>query len=961
MTARRGVALLIVLLLACAGRCAAASFLDALYPEPAPAVPTTPARLAAALDAAPDVLRHTQLLLQFGASNELPALVALLAARADAAVFDGALRQYDLAFAQVLAGMHADDQDLVSSGVDALAGVCRKNNNAAMWLCYGLCLAQVDIAVLGRSRFTMSPMKDAAMQAVLRAVELQQRFPQRGFVPLLTRAAACFAAYPVYEKFCAQLRTQRVPAAPPVEYWNGLLLLRGDEPQLGYDALAARTAHHAYLLNFATWHCVLHLQDFDDYGMCANGTLLAVRQSGALPIYATRTGKRVARLPRVQEWTVAADSSIGVIRNPGTPATVYDFDIADFSSGDALATLYRAFTRAVRVYGVAVTRDYTLAAVHYQLPPDVALIDVWDVRTGRLLGTLTNPGELPVSWSPDNRTLVRSVTPREYALCNVRVLSGAVESPYPPARQEPRLQLPQTYPRAAFVQNGAALLCWNDEYRGCDGFGLYDTVTGAVLAQSSNAWDGLAVVDDGPWFAVWRGAELQLFAAQPAARGTLMLVTNVAAPITAVALANNGAMLAVATRAGTVYQWCLESDELLALAPLHTQDAGLSLVAFEEENRYVAAHSTSSQCMYVAALAAGGMFDTFSVLGWAPMTDPPLELQTLVRPTARRTAPRAPAAARADTVFAQTFVQFQPLHDVRYADVDRDGTNDAIATGLGTLLTAPTNALYLRDGVRVAPQPGAADARPCLAVFYGRADGWQPALIADSSQPVTGVFPLVATTMMFTNQPTTCLLLRSAQPTALALGLYACTPAGLTPMLELTNAAPGTRVAGDADTALLSLAQPLVTPFQALPAKTGALEYQTDYSIDGLLARKVGEALQFTPAFTLSVSNATQTARDVGAQQARLAHGKGAWRAAPQSYATRLFPGLTPFAVESAGNGTAILRSVMLGSGDARVFLYQPFYTQGGSSVWHHALAAPLPADAAALDKLYAPAAAAKK
>jgi len=946
----------VALVLACAGGSgAAASFLEPLLSEPLAPVVTT-AQLAGVLDADPDALLHARRITHCILTNDMPALLDFFVARNNDDALDGSLRHYDLALAQILTGIRTDNQDLVGRGVDALASVCHKSDNAVFWLTYGLCVAQVDIDVIGRSRFTMSPMKETAMQAVTRAIELQLRFPQRGFGPTFQRAVTCFAAYPVYEKFTAQLRTRVLPALTPAEYWNGLLLVRGDEPQLGYDALVARSARTAYLLNFATWSCVLHLQGFDEYGMCANGTLLAVRQSGALPVYATRTGKRVARLPRVQEWTVAADSSIGVIRNPGTPDSVYDFDVADFSSGDVLATLYRAFNRAVRVYGVAITRDYALAAVHYQLPPDVARVDVWDVRTGSLLGTLTNPGGLPISWSPDNHTLVRSVTPTEYALCNVRVLTGATESPYPPAKQEPRLHLPQPFPRAAFLQKGAALLCWNDEHSGCDGFGLYDTASGTALVQSSNQWDGIMVMDDGPWFVVWRGTALRLYAARPAARGTVVFSTNLPAAVTTAALAHNGDMLAAATRAGVVYQWCLNGDARLALAPLATHDPGLALLAYEEENRYVAAHSSSSQYVYVAALQAGGMFDDFSVLGWVPMTQPPLDVQTLLRPPARRVPRTAPAAPRSEEPFDQAVVQFQTLDSVRYTDLNRDGVDDAIAVGVGTLLTVPTNTLYLLDGVQTAPRSGSTDARPCAAVFYRAADQWLPQLVAEYSPSGTGTFPLAVTAMAFTNQPLTCLALQSAGRAArVALSVFACAPSNLTVMLAVTNAAPGLRVQYDADTALLSLAQPLVTPFQALPAQAGGLEYQLEYSIDGLLARKVSETLQITPAFALSVSNATRTGRALCAQQTALRRGKGTWRATPQSYATRLFPALTPLVMESAGKGTAILHSAMLGSGDARVFLYQPFYANGGSSVWHHALVAPLPADAAALDALYAP------
>ncbi|MCX7004722.1 MAG: WD40 repeat domain-containing protein [bacterium] len=959
MTTYRHHLLRVLLGLACAcGTSAAASFLEPLLAGPQPPLATT-TQLAGALDADPDALLHAQLITRFVMTNGTPALLAFFVARGDAGnVFDGSLRQFDLALAQTLTGIRTDAQDLVSRGVDALAALCQKNDNAVFWLTYGLCLAQVDLDVIGRSRFTMSPMKETAMQAVTRALDLQLRFPQRDFGPALHQAITCFAAYPVYEKFAAQLRIRVLPALTPAAYWNGLLLLRGDEPQLGYDALVARTARTAYLLNFATWSCVLHLQGFDDYGMCANGTLLAVRQSGALPVYATRTGKRVARLPRVQEWTVATDSSIGVIRNPGTPANIYDFDVADFSSGEVLATLYRACARAVRVYGVAVTRDYALAAVHYQVPPDVAHVDVWDVRTGRLLGTLTNPGGLPVSWSPDNHTLLRSATPTEYSLCNVRVLNGATESPYPPAKQEPRLHLPMPYPRAAFLQKGAALLCWNDERSGCDGFGLYDTATGAVLAQSSNQWDGIAVVDDGPWFVVWRDTALRLYAARPAARGTVALSTNVPAPITAAALAHNGDMLAVATRAGVVYQWCLNGDARLALAPLATHDPGLSLLAYEEENRFVAAHSSSSQYIYVAALQAGGMFDDFSVLGWVPMTHPPLDVQALLRPPVRRASRTAPATPRSEEPFEQSVIQFQNLDRVSYADLNRDGAADAIAVGTGTLLALPTNTLYLLDGVRAVPPAGSTNARPYAAVFYRAADQWLPVLVAEYAACGTGAVPLVVTAMAFTNPPLTCLALQSAGRDARAtLNVFAGAPSNLTVMLAVTNAPPGLRVQHDADTALLSLAQPLVTPFQAFPAQAAGIDYHLEYSIDGMLARPVSETLQVTPAFTLSVSNATRTARALCVQQAALLRGKGRWRATPQAYATRLFPALTPFVLESTGKGTAVLRSAMLGSGDARVFLYQPFYAQGGSSVWHHALAAPLPADAAALDALYAPAA----
>ncbi|GEM_PF-2250266 len=943
--------------LACAcGPSAAALFLEPLLAEPLPPACTT-TQLAGALDAEPDALLHARLITHYVLTNATPALLDFFVARNNDDAFDGSLRQYDLALAQTLTGIRMDNQDLVSRGVDALASRCQKSANAAFWLTYGLCLAQVDLDVIGRSRFTMSPMKETAMQAVTRAIELQLRFPQRGFGPALQQALTCFAAYPVYEKFSAQVRAQNLPAMTPAEYWNGMLLLRGEDPQLGYDALVARTARTAYLLNFATWSCVLHLQDFDEYGMCANGTLLAVRQSGALPVYATRTGKRVARLPRVQEWTVAADSSIGVIRNPGTPASVYDFDVADFSAGEVLATLYRAFARAVRIYGVAITRDYALAAVHYQLPPDVARVDVWDVRTSRLLGTLTNPGGLPVSWSPDNHTLVRSATPTEYSLCNVRVLTGASESPYPPAKQEPRLRLPQPYPRAAFLQKGAALLCWNDERSGCDGFGLYDTASGTVLVQSSNQWDGLAVVDDGSWFAVWRGTELRLYAARPAARGTVAFSTNLPAPVATAALARNGDMLAAATCAGVVYQWCLDGADRLALAPLVTHDLALSLLTYEEENRFVAAHSPSSQCVYVAALQAGGMFDKFSVLGWVPMTQPPLDVQTLLRPSVRRATRTIPATPRSADAFDQSVIQFHTLDRTRYTDLNQDGTDDAIAVGMGTLLAVPTNTLYLLDGVRAVPQFGSMDARPCAAVLYRSANQWRPVLVAECSPRGTGAFPLVVTAMAFTNPALTCLALQSAGRDAqVALSVFACAPSNLTVMLTVTNAAPGLRVQHDADTALLSLAQPLVTPFQAFPARAAGLDYHLEYSIDDMLARKVSETLQVTPAFTLSVSNVTRTGRALCAQQAALLRGKGMWRATPQSYATRLFPALTPFVVESTGKGTAILRSAMLGFGDARVFLYQPFYASGGSSVWHHALAAPLPADAAALDALYAPA-----
>jgi hypothetical protein len=912
------------------------------------------AALTAVLDADPHATVHAQALIDVCETNQGTSLLKVLSDRSDQDSGD-MLRRFDYGFASVLLGVNADQQETVNTGIRALRTAAERTDNPVMWLVYGMALAHIDVVQIGRSRYTISPMKTSAMDAVQRAVTLQARFPQRGFDGSLAVAIERFAAVPAYEKFCAALRAAVLPRSTLLEYWNGLLVLRGNDVRVGNNALAATWADSTYLLNLATWRLDLQLYHVDDYEFCANGMLLAVNQNGALPIYAARTAKRVARVPRVHEWFVAGDSSVCVVRNPGSPERVYDYDVIDAATGEILITLARTFPRRTDIYGVAVSYDRSLAAVHYQVAPDEPLADIWDITTGRLLGTLANPGGLPVLWSPDNRTLLRSAAPAEYALGNTRVLSGVRGTVHPIGAGDIRIPLPQPCRRAAFLDNGAVLLCWSDEQSPCDAFGLYDLTQGGapILTSSSNRYDGLAFADIGAWFATWRHGELTLHDMRPRQRGRTILQTNFSDRVVAVAVARNGNMLAAATAAGEIQAWCLERDKLLTLAPIVTADRTLERVAFEADSRYLIARSSSNAAVFVAALESGGMFDSFSVLGWTPMTKAPLDARASAQTASVQTRHATPAPTTA-TVVSNTCTRFQIVENVRMRDLNGDGRDDALITGLGAILEVPSNTLYFANGIARATVLDDLHLRPCYAVFYrGPDDAWQPVLLGETD--ATGAAPVSVNIVTFSNMPTVCLetvVQRAAGPPC--RHLLACNPASVTPLLQVTNAMQAARMTMDAETALIALIQPLYTPFQEFQPDIAGLEYQTDYSADAATLRLAAETLRFTPAFTLAASNTTAIGRLLCARQAAFAAGRETWLGTPQGYATRVFSAMTPFVLDAQGKGTAILRSTALAHDGKRVFLYQPFHTMTPSSIWHHAVLPLTPcASAEQMDALY--------
>lgn len=911
------------------------------------------AALLAVLDAYPHATVHAQALINACGTNRDTNVLKVLSDRGDQNSSD-MLRRFDYGFASVLLGVNADQQETVNTGIRALRTAAERTDNPVMWLVYGMALAHIDVVQIGRSRYTISPMKTSAMDAVQRAVTLQARFPQRGFDGSLAVAIERFAAVPAYEKFCAALRAAVLPRSTLLEYWNGLLVLRGNDVRVGNNALAATWADSTYLLNLATWRLDLQLYHVDDYEFCANGMLLAINQNGALPIYAARTAKRVTRVPRVHEWFVAGDSSVCVVRNPGSPERVYDYDVIDAASGKILITLARTFPRRTDIYGVAVSYDCSLAAVHYQVAPDEPLVDIWDITTGRRLGTLTNPGGLPVLWSPDNRTLLRSAAPAEYALCNTRVLTGARGSVHPISASDIRISLPQPCRRAAFLDNGAVLLCWSDEQSPCDTFGVYDLTQGGmpILTSGSNRYDGVAFTEVGAWFTTWRGGELTLHDMRPRQRGRAILQTNFTDRIVAVALARNGNMLAAATAAGDVQAWCLERDKILTFAPIVTADRALERLAFESDSRYLIARG-SNAVVYLAVLDSGGMFDSFSVLGWTPMTKPPLDAGTTVQ-TSGVQQQRIAAAPPAAVVVSNTCTRFQIVENVRMRDLNGDGRDDALITGLGAILEIPSNTLYFANGIARTSVLGGQYLRPCYAVFYrGPDDTWQPVLLGETD--ATGAAPVSVNIVTFSNMPTIFLetvVQRVAEPPSQQL--LACNPAGITSLLQVTNAAQVARMTLDAETALITLIQPLYTPFQELRPNVASLEYQTDYSADPVALHRAAETLRFTPAFNLAASNTTAIGRLLCARQAAFDAGREAWLGTPQSYAMRAFSAMTPFMLDMQGKGTAILRSTALAHDGKRIFLYQPFHTMTPSSIWHHAVLPLTPCTSAEqMDALY--------
>ncbi len=644
----QGIALALML---ASGSLRADSFFDSVVFDTSGALPphmTNTQAFSFFLDTHPDVFAHEKaVVLACGPSNVADG-AALFARRLDDDS-DDVLRIFDAALAQVVHGCSAGDDSAIASGLASLKSVCGDTGNPGMWLAYALCLANVDIFQIGRSKYRGSPMKDVAMQAVRRAAELDARYPHRGFALSLQSLLEYMALYPAYKPFCTEMRAPSPPRrAPSLEYMNGMLVIRAAHPLAGRRFLAAAFARRVWLLNLDEWRIVARADNVDSYCLAGDGSLLAARVDGALLAWRGADGGVAAHVPRVATWDIVGDGSLAAIANHFAPLNAYDIDLVRLDGGAVAATLARRFNHDVTVRDVAVSRDGAFAAVYYWLAGRDGGVDVWNLRSGVRVGTMAYPGGRSVGFSPDSRRLMCGMQDGSYRFLDMHHARSAPEAVFGTNCADIVVTPRRDAPRSAFLSGGATFICWSAEKSDCDGFDVYNLEDhGHLVAtqQPTNGFDGVAIAEDGGRLAAWCGTRLVFWQADNLAAPAFE--TTLAARVTAAACAPAAPLLAAATDDGLVHVWCLGGDEPRPLVPLATGDHGISSLSFEHEARWLVAHNASNVQVYVALLRQGGMFDSSPVVGWNPLTTPrigvPQATATNVLPAAPTTT-NSPAA-----------------------------------------------------------------------------------------------------------------------------------------------------------------------------------------------------------------------------------------------------------------------------------------------------------------------------
>jgi hypothetical protein len=416
---------------------------------------------------------------------------------------------------------------------------------------------------------------------------------------------------------------------------NGMLVVRAIHPLAGRGCLAAALGRRVWLLNLDTWRIVARVDNVDSYSLAADGGLLAARVGGSLMAWHAGDGRVATRVPRVAMWDIVGDGSLACVANPFAPLNSYDIDLVRLDGGPTPATLARQFDQDITVREVVVTRNGAYAAVDYQPADHEGMVDVWDIARGVRIGTRPHPRGRLVRFSPDGRYLMQDAPKGACHFLDMNRMQAASEAAWL-SNQADIVVMPETdAPHGAFLAGGALFLCWSSTHSACDGFDLFDLPAGGIRVATqhpANGFDGLSVAEDGTGMVTWRNASLAFWRVDG---GSVQPVceTSLPARVTAAVCAPAAPLVAAATDDGLLHVWRLDGAQPRPLGPLATGDRGITLLAFENQARWLVAHNASNQQVYVAQLRQGGMFNRAGVIGWEPLAAPRIGVaQTVTAP-----------------------------------------------------------------------------------------------------------------------------------------------------------------------------------------------------------------------------------------------------------------------------------------------------------------------------------------
>ncbi|MCX7846814.1 MAG: hypothetical protein N2595_02105 [bacterium] len=910
------------------------------------------ATVAQFLDLYPEVLLHARTIVAcYEAAPEVDWL-AFYEQRARKAATP--LQQFDLAVAQLVHGVATNDFRLTNTGLTELRSLCERSDHAGMWLAYAVFLAYVDVAQFGRSPHSMSPMKAAVTQAIARALAAHTVYPQRTFPHSLSAALSYLNEMPAYASWVASLDRPTGVNGAAVHYWNGLLCVRGSMPAVGAGALAAASWASLFLLDCVNWRIVLQVPMHEEYAFVADGEVLALRRGGAGYLYRARDGTLIARIPRLSHWEFTADGAVAALRNVLSPPGSYDIELIDLRTGAPRASLYRDCAMEVRVQHVAVTRDGRYAAVQYRLENGDHEVDIWDLEAPTLCATLATRGALPVGFTPDNQRLVRKISPVD---CVVEELSSLRSDVPSEMRSGVRIHTRIPADQYVFLNAGAAMLCWAQRRSPCDAWILADTRQGTILAarKAEPGFSGCTFVNNGSWFATWRGTAIELWSLAHGARPRLAATLTLARAVRAAALSAQTALLAAADAHGCLYLWQLERTGPRAWSPWATGDHSIDWLSFDLRGLALYAYSHSNQTIYVAPLKIGGFLDSRSPVGWNPLTRP--VLPHTPAPSPLPPPPRALSAQRAAAL--------PPLQDTAYyaarewltidhADLDCDGMEELLVSARGNVRTLAPGVLYFADGRAVHGEGDAALLSPSNDYWYGVLaydppnTVWKPLLMGVSERvPEPSTTPFVTCRFVtFSNGPGGFVehVIQHSDGTC-SRTLYAANSAGLTAVFQYVYHLADADILYDAARSLISITEPLYPMLSHTAAHVPLLFRTTRFLIAERRVSRAETQVQLAP--DVSPHQSETASAELLEYQDRATRGEETWRLDPLAYAQHFAPQASWQTYHNDGTVAVVRATTPTVGVPEELVLYRPFLSRGETSIWHHVVsrvALPTPA-----------------
>lgn len=895
------------------------------------------------LDMYPDIFIHAQAVQTLYEAAPNVAWLRWYETRLRAAA--SPVREFDLSVCQIVHGAATNDVKLLNDGLNALKALCERSDHAGMWLAYAVYLAHVDVAQFGRSPHSMSPMKAAVTQAVTRAMAAQDMYPQRGFPLSLSAALAYLSGFPAYAPWCAAVQAHPPPPPAALQYWNGLLCVRGTRPCAGASALAAALVAQVFVIECDSWRTPVQVPSYDDYHFVAGGAILAVRRGGAGYLYRARDGRLAARIPRVAQWEFTADTTIAAVRNALTPPRSYDIELIDLRTGASRGSLYRECATEVRVQRVAVARDGRHAAVQYRCGNGACEVDVWEVDSGTLRGTLANRGCLPVGFTPDGSRLVRSLSPTEYVLETLAGVSADMPDQVAPAvRINTRLMLE----RYVFMREGAALLCWSQRRGACDAWALCAAQQdGTMLAARApeGGFAGLVAKKNGAWFATWRDATLDVWSLALGTRPRLMKTLTVPGTVRAVALSAHAPLLAAADARGVLQVWHLDPTGLQAWPAWATGDPSIEWLAFDLASAALYAHGRSNQMIYIAPLQAGGLLDSRTVTGWHPMTRPLMPRQagpTLAPPP--RSAPAIAAVSAVPPLQDTAFFSIRECLTIDYADLDNDGMEEALVTARGAVRALAPGALYFADGVPFTASGSGVIVCPSNDYWYAilrhdvEASQWVPLLMGTrATVPDAGTLPFVSCRFAtFSNTPAP--FVEHAVQNADGIcrrTLYALSRGSLTAVFEYVYHAADTELQFDPARARIVVTEPLYPALTRAAAHVPLVLRTARFGVAQMHVLPQEVSVRLLPAAERDTPSSSAGA-ELWELQQQAEQGTAAWRYDAVAYASHVMPAVTWHLQHSDGTTAVVRADTPVAGLPTELVLYRPFVSRVATSIWHH-------------------------